>query len=165
MATHSSVLAWRTPGTGEPGGLLSMGSHRVGHDWSDLGGAAAAASFPSARQSAVFRLFLSFQLLPHYGKVPSQACPHCFLTTLLHSLHSLFVCAQSCLILGNPMDCSLPGSPVHGILQARISEWDAIPFFRGSAWPRSWILISRISCIDRQGSLPLAPPGKPPFSF
>ena len=36
MATHSSVLAWRTPGTGEPGGLLSMGSHRVGHDWSDL---------------------------------------------------------------------------------------------------------------------------------
>ena len=36
MATHSSVLAWRIPGMGEPGGLLSMGSHRVGHDWSDL---------------------------------------------------------------------------------------------------------------------------------
>ena len=36
MATHSSVLPWRSPGTGEPGGLLSMGSHRVGHDWSDL---------------------------------------------------------------------------------------------------------------------------------
>ena len=33
MATHSSVLAWRIPGTGEPGGLPSMGSHRVGHDW------------------------------------------------------------------------------------------------------------------------------------
>ena len=32
MATHSRVLAWRIPGTGEPGGLLSMGSHRVGHD-------------------------------------------------------------------------------------------------------------------------------------
>ena len=32
MATHSSVLVWRIPGTGEPGGLLSMGSHRVGHD-------------------------------------------------------------------------------------------------------------------------------------
>ena len=40
MATHSSVLAWRIPGTGEPGGLLSMGSHRVGHDWSDLAAAA-----------------------------------------------------------------------------------------------------------------------------
>ena len=43
MATHSSVLACRIPGTGEPGGLPSMGSHRVGHDWSDL--AAAAASY------------------------------------------------------------------------------------------------------------------------
>ena len=39
MATHSSVLAWRIPGTGEPGGLPSMGSHRVGHDWSDLAAA------------------------------------------------------------------------------------------------------------------------------
>ena len=44
MATHSSVPAWRIPGTGEPGGLLSMGSHRVGHDWSDLAAAAAADS-------------------------------------------------------------------------------------------------------------------------
>ena len=41
MATHSSVLAWRIPGTGEPGGLLSIGSHRVGHNWSDLAAAAA----------------------------------------------------------------------------------------------------------------------------
>ena len=39
MATHSSVLAWRIPGTGEPGGLLSMGWHRIGHDWSDLAAA------------------------------------------------------------------------------------------------------------------------------
>ena len=45
MATHSSVLAWRIPGKGEPGGLTSMGSHRVGHDQSDLAAAAAAASF------------------------------------------------------------------------------------------------------------------------
>ena len=44
MATHSSVLAWRSPGTAEPGGLPSMGSHRVGHDWSDL--AAAATDMP-----------------------------------------------------------------------------------------------------------------------
>ena len=41
MATHSSVLAWRIPGTEEPGGLPSMGSHRVGHDWSDLAATAA----------------------------------------------------------------------------------------------------------------------------
>ena len=44
MATHPSVLAWRIPGTGEPGGLPFMGSHRVGHDWSDLEAAAAAAA-------------------------------------------------------------------------------------------------------------------------
>ena len=41
MATHSSIIAWRIPGTGEPGGLPSMGSHRVGHDWSNLAAAAA----------------------------------------------------------------------------------------------------------------------------
>ena len=45
MATHSNVLAWRIPGTGESGRLPSMGSHRVGHDWSDL----AAAAFLSDR--------------------------------------------------------------------------------------------------------------------
>ena len=43
MAARSSILAWRVPGTGEPGGLLSMGLHRVGHDWGDLAAAAAAA--------------------------------------------------------------------------------------------------------------------------
>ena len=42
MATHSSVLAWRIPGMGEPGGLPSMGSHRVGHDWSDIAAVATA---------------------------------------------------------------------------------------------------------------------------
>ena len=47
MATHSSGLAWRIPGTGEPGGLLSMGSHRVGHDWSDLAAAVGTPRKPS----------------------------------------------------------------------------------------------------------------------
>ena len=42
MATHSSVFAWRIPGTEEPGGLPSLGSHRVGHDWSDLAAVVAA---------------------------------------------------------------------------------------------------------------------------
>ena len=56
MATHSSVLAWRIPGTGEPGGLPSMGSHRVGHDWSDAAAAAAVTkgdkgSIPESRRS------------------------------------------------------------------------------------------------------------------
>ena len=46
MAPHSSVLAWRIPGMGEPGELLSMGPHRVGHDWSDLAAAVKAMVFP-----------------------------------------------------------------------------------------------------------------------
>ena len=45
MATHSSALAWRIPGTGEPGGLPSMGSQRVGHNWSDLAAAAVPTHF------------------------------------------------------------------------------------------------------------------------
>ena len=48
------------------------------------------------------------------------------------------------------MDCSLPGSSVHGILQARILEWVAMPSLRGSSWPRDWTCISYISCIGRQ---------------
>ena len=49
MATHSSVLVWRIPGTGEPGGLPSMGSHRVGHDWSDSAAAAVVSLFSPKR--------------------------------------------------------------------------------------------------------------------
>ena len=50
MATHSSVLTWRIPGTGEPGGLPSMGSHRVGHDWSDLATKTVSELFEYTRQ-------------------------------------------------------------------------------------------------------------------
>ena len=52
LATHPSVLAWRIPGTVEPGGLPSVGSHRVGHDWSDL---AAAVRAQDAQLSALWR--------------------------------------------------------------------------------------------------------------
>ena len=58
MATHSSVLAWRIPGTGKPGGLPSMGSHRVGHDWSDLA-AAAAAVYSEILKKQIFQFFFS----------------------------------------------------------------------------------------------------------
>jgi len=55
MATHSSVLAWRIPGMGEPDGLLSMGLHRVRHDWSDL--AATAAAYMLKGKDCVFFFF------------------------------------------------------------------------------------------------------------
>ena len=60
MATHSSVLAWRIPGMGEPGWLPSMGLHRVGHDWSDV---AAAAADPSLKYMQILT-YLNFITCP-----------------------------------------------------------------------------------------------------
>ena len=53
--------------------------------------------------------------------------------------------AQSCPTLCDPMGCSLPGSSLHGILQARVLEWVAISFSRGSSRPRNWTQVSHIS--------------------
>ena len=53
--------------------------------------------------------------------------------------------AQSCPTLCNPMDCSLQGSSVHGISQARMLEWVAISFSKGSSWPRDWTQVSYIA--------------------
>ena len=55
--------------------------------------------------------------------------------------------AQSCLTLCNPLDCSPPGCSVHGMFQARILEWAAISYSRGSSQPRDQTCISYISCI------------------
>ena len=63
--------------------------------------------------------------------------------------------AQSCPTLCSPMGCSLPGSSVHGILQARIMEWVAMPSFRGSSQPRD----GTCACIAG-GFLTAVPPGK-----
>ena len=59
MATHSSVLAWRIPRTGEPGGLPSLGSHRVGHDWSNLAAAASIYNMPSSLICIFFHLIFA----------------------------------------------------------------------------------------------------------
>ena len=64
--------------------------------------------------------------------------------------------AQSCLTLWDPTDCSLPGSSIHGIFQARVLEWVTIPFSRGSSWPRDHTQISRTV----GEPLPSEPPGK-----
>ena len=86
MATHSSVLAWRIPGTGEPGGLLSLGSHRVRHDGSDL---AAAAAVLYIRILLIHSIYVSLHLLTpnSYSIPPSLPSP---LASI--SLFSLSVC-------------------------------------------------------------------------
>ena len=62
---------------------------------------------------------------------------------------------QSCWTLCDTVDCSPPGSSIHGILQARILQWVAVPSYRGSS------LLREGTCILYVGSLPLVPPGKP----
>ena len=57
--------------------------------------------------------------------------------------------AKSCLILLRPMDCRLPGSSVHGLLQARTLEWAAVSCCRGSSHPRDRAHISYVPCIGK----------------
>ena len=83
VATHSSVLAWRIPGTGEPGGLPSVGSHRVGHNWSDLAAAAAVVfmlTFLISENShtSLSGNFLSFTL---FWKTPQTMATLCLVGT------------------------------------------------------------------------------------
>ena len=95
MATHSSVLALRIPGTGKPGGLPSMGSHGVGHDWSDL--AAAAANLVQLANSKHIYLNIIFRLSIYLNLYIYVYCCCCSVTEL-------------CLTLCDPMDCSMPDS-------------------------------------------------------
>ena len=78
---------------------------------------------------------------------------YCWISVLNFSVYSLYCVdaklPQSCLTLCDPMDCSLPGSSVHGILHARTLEWVAMPSSRGSSGPRDWTRISYISCTGR----------------
>ena len=102
MATHSGILSWEIPWREQPGGLQSMGSQRIRHDWT---------------------------------------------TTYLHRSRQMInedpVCvyAQSRPTLCDPMDCSLPGSFLHGSSQARILECIAVSSSRRSSWPRGWICL------------------------
>ena len=81
----------------------------------------------------------------------------------------LVLVAQSSRTLCNPMDCSQPGSSVHGILQARVLEWVAIPFSRGSSQPRDWTQLGLLNCrhilycLNHQGSPTLKPFPRPLF--
>ena len=92
MATDSSVLAWRIPGTGEPGGLPSMGSHSVGHDWSDLAAAAAA--------NYLHIVYIVLDVISGLEVIQNVSVQFSSVT-------------QSCLTLCDPMNRSMPGLPVH----------------------------------------------------
>ena len=74
------------------------------------------------------------QILYHWATRVSPTC----------CLHAKSL--QSCLILCNSKDCSLPGSSVHGVLQGRILEWVAMPSSKGSSWTKDWTRVSCSSC-------------------
>ena len=181
MATHSSVLAWRIPGTGEPDGLPSMGSHRVRHYWGDLAAATLHCNFTclgAARrlcwvhrkeplwsgssldtQSKQFTVNLGSHTNKIYMKIEynTTQCDICYnfmwgklldiwswteqskeIATL--SWRGEVKVAQSCPTLCDPTDYT-----VHRIFQARILEWIAFPFSRGSSQPRDRTQVSRIA--------------------
>ena len=129
MASHSSVLAWRIPGTGEPGGLPSMGSHRVGHDWSDLAVAVAAdvgnlifGSSAFSKISLNIRKFTVHVLLKtglknfeHYFTSMWDEC-NCVVVRAFFREGNGTPLQYSC--LENPMDCSLTGSSIHGVAKS-----------------------------------------------
>ena len=104
MAAHSNMLAWRIPWTEEPGKLQSMGSQRVGHDW---------------ETSTTIIITTTTKTMKHQ---------HWILCLILFPVSLACVRAksyQSCPALCDPMDYSLPGSSVHGIL--RQEYWSGLP--------------------------------------
>ena len=108
LGDHSSTLAWKIPWMEEPGGLQSMGSLRVGHDW-----------------------------------IP------CLFTWNCHNIGYAAAAKllQSCPTLSDPMDCSPPGSSIHGIFQARVLEWGA------TAFSEHWLYINtkdKIESLEKQ---------------
>ena len=131
MAMHSSILAWKIPWTEEPDRLQSMGSQSVRHDWVT---------------SLSFTFYVSSITLGEGNCNPFQCS--CLENPMDGETWRATVqfssVTQSCLALSDPMDCSLPGSSVHGIFQARVLEWVAIFFSRGTSWPRDRTPISHI---------------------
>ena len=149
MAPHSSTVARKIPWMEEPGRLQSMGSHRVGHGWSDLAGAAAGSSQLCVGLSLIavsggYSVDVMQGLLFAVASLVADHRPwglglqQLQLWALQHAqqlcclgLVALFSVTQLCLTVCDPMDYSLPCSSVHGILQARILEWVAITFSYG----------------------------------
>ena len=121
-----------------------MGSHRVGHDWSNLAAAAAADRQTTEEQ----RCFRNERREGHSGNQAEdieKSRGKVAVRSVLKSTPGSVIVTQSCCALRDPMDCSPPGSSVCGIFQARILEWVAMPFPRGSSQSKdqTWI-----SCIE-----------------
>ena len=107
--------------------------------------------------------YLLFILLFHFSTTrftePWKQRTHSVI--ILFIVSCPFLVTQSCPTLCNSMDCSPQGFSVHGILQARILKWVAIPLSRGSSWPKDQTWVSCRSPSSQADSVPSEPPGKP----
>ena len=161
---HSSTLAWKTPWTEEPHRLQSMGSQRLGHDWAIslslvekynchkqniLLGSIVSEAWLTALPCRLRDLIVS-QWMPSHKPAFTGLCSEVTLPVLNQSMCIAVLPAQLCWTLCDPVDCSPPGSSVHGIFQARILEWAAISSSKESSPPRDWTQVSCVSCIGRQ---------------
>ena len=132
IATHSSVLAWRTPWTEEPGGLQSVELQRTVLSHEHYGSEPQTAPSDAWAGGCPIEPLNWFPFSPFFPLATATALE-------MGALHPSYASesesevAQSCPTLCDPMDCNLPGSSIHGILQARILEWGAISFSRGSS--------------------------------
>ena len=92
--------------------------------------------------------------MPPWAALPSSLdsglYPVPYLNASLEYLCCRYLAAKSCPTLCDPMNCRLPGSSIHGILQARILEWLAISFSKGTSPPRDQTSVSYVSCIGRR---------------
>ena len=91
---------------------------------------------------------------------PGLFAPQCLLLQIYGCFVAFCVCAQLCLTLCSPMDCSLPGSSVCGIFQAGLLEWVAISYSTGSSRPRDQNRVSCVSCLANRFFFTTVPPGK-----
>ena len=117
--------------------------------------------------SDIFCKVLSYIPAPKVEETETIPSAHIFemrsKITLVTFLKVKVLVTQSCLTLCDSMDCSPPGSSVHGILQARILEWVAMPSSRGSSQPRDQSCVSYMSCIGRWVLYHLRIPPTPVF--
>ena len=155
--THSSILAWRIPWTEKPSGLHPGGCRRASHNSNYTTTMRLVGSPPGGlfhRLGAGMLGNVWSVPIPSPEIVPLSPSVGLMMGTqsgeggalFLPRLRAWELCesevAQSCLTLCDPMDCSLCGSSIHGIFQARVLEWVAIAFSRGSFQPRDQPLVS-----------------------
>ena len=134
-----------------------MESQRVGHYWVTFTSLKFHISISTAKRLTFWMSKIYYMLISN-SMWDVQINSYTFGFSQQIFIEPLYMCAKSlqlCSTLCDPVDCSLPGSPVHGILQARILEWVAISSSRGSSQPRGQTYVCYVSCIDRRVLYPL----------